>query len=266
MNLKHRVRDFLIALFSILGIVFMYRMYIKRTGPLVRIVVFHDVADSVWFEKILAVISKKYNLITPEQFHAQEFDLQKINVLLTFDDGYQSWIDVCLPLLQKYTAKGIFFINSGLLDIRSDRQKVSDFMQKQLLISPKNPLDWEGARQLITEGHTLGGHTVTHPNLAVLHTDEASLEIIEDKQRIESMLDIEITDFAYPFGRRNNYTKETFDEVSKAGYTFVYTADTGFVKIDQHQHINRVCLEKNQSMKSVHHWIEGGYDVLQQVT
>lgn len=262
MNLKHRVRDFLIALFSILGIVFAYRLYMKRTGPLVRIVVFHDVQDTAWFEEVIKMLNKKYHLITPQEFRDKAFDRKNINVLLTFDDGYQSWVEVCAPILKKYTAKAIFFINSGLLDVSNDSLKVSEFMHNQLLISPKKPLTWDMAVELVAEGHTIGGHTVTHPNLALLQSIDTEVEIATDKQRIEQVLGVQLLDFAYPFGRQNNYTSQTFDATLKAGYTFVYTATTGFVDVQNSKNIKRVCLEKNQPLQSVCSWIEGGYDVL----
>jgi len=212
------------------------------------------------------MVTDEFNLITPAQFHCKEFDTNKINVLLTFDDGYQSWVDVCLPIMGEYNAKGIFFINSGLLDVAYDAAAVEKYIHERLLLSNvRQPLTWEGTKALVSAGQTIGGHTVTHPNLAKLDTKEIKTEIEDDKKRIEIILDITLIDFAYPFGRKNNYTVDIFGATMKAGYTFVYTADTGFVKEFGNSNISRVCLEKNQSLQSINLCINGGYDVLKSV-
>ena len=103
--MKKLFRDYLIFLFSIIGIVFLYTTYMRIKGPLVRIIAFHYVSNITWFEKVIVMLVSQYNVITPQQFIAREFDAKKINVLITFDDGYQSWIDVCVPVLKKYNLK-----------------------------------------------------------------------------------------------------------------------------------------------------------------
>ena len=208
--MKHKLRDIIVILIDTFGISFLYRQYIRTKSPLVRVIAFHDVADSVWFEEVLTMLITHFNVITPAQFERSEFDHQKINVLLTFDDGYQSWIDNCLPILETYTLKGLFFINSGLLDI-AENDDTADFIKQRLYISPKEPLTWTGARELIAKGHSVGGHTVTHPHVASLSEPETRKEIVEDKQRIESMLNHTVTHFAYPFGREEDFSEKIIE-------------------------------------------------------
>ena len=259
--MKHFIRDGIIFCIDTLAMSVLYRKQVKKISPLVRVVVFHDVADGVWFERVIEMLSKKFHFITPLQFETQAFNTEKINILITFDDGYQSWVDVCLPVLSKHNLKGLFFINSGLLESTQDNRKVATFMKERLYITPKKSLTWEGAQQLLKEGHTIGGHTISHPNLAVL--DEASIEseVLEDKKRIEAKLGVQLAHFAYPFGTHKHWNKNVLRFVIKAGYTFVYTTKAGFVEKSSQQCIPRICLEKNQSTSSVARWINGGYDL-----
>ena len=208
---------------------------------------------------------KKYNVITPLQFHLKAFDPLRINVLLTFDDGYQTWIDNCLPVLEAYDRKGLFFINSGLLDSAENNKVVSTYMKENLRIRPKQPLTWNGAELLVDKGHSIGGHSVSHKNLAAVDDATLLLEITEDKKRIELMLGVTLSDFAYPFGRKKNWNDDVQSEVVRASYTHIYTADTGFVDMAQPYSINRVCIEKNQSILSIRWWIEGGYDIFKHI-
>ncbi len=258
--MKHKVRDLIILCISLSGVSYLYRVYLRRYGPLVRILCFHDVADKDWFEQVIEMISKNYHLITPEDFKTKEFATDKINILLTFDDGYQSWIDNCLPVLEKYQAKGIFFINSGLLDIAHDVNEVEKYMKERLLILPKKALTWSGAKQLIEAGHTIGGHTVSHPNLASLSLGEAKEEITSDKTRIESVLGLVIDNFAYPFGTKSHTTEDLIN-FTETLYSYQYSAMTGFVEDSRDKLIPRTLMEKNQFLSRIKSWICGSYDV-----
>jgi len=260
--MKHKLRDIMVQLIDTSGISFLYRWYVRKKGPLVRVIAFHDVADAMWFEEVVTMLTTHYNVITPAQFERSEFDHQKINVLLTFDDGYQSWIDNCLPILETYKLKGLFFINSGLLDI-AENADTADFIQKRLYISPKEPLTWTGTQELIVKGHSLGGHTVTHPHVALLEEMEIRTEVVDDKQRIESMLGITLSHFAYPFGRKQDFSAKTIELVKEAGYTYQYSAITGFAGIQKQGILPRTLVEKDQQIRLLRRWIDGAYDVVE---
>lgn len=261
--MKHTLRNFIIWLIESIGISFLYRAYQRKKGSLVRILAFHDVQDGVWFEAVLNMLAANYTVITPAQFHAKEFDSEKINILLTFDDGYQSWVDVCAPALKARNLKALFFINSGLLDIASDPTSVTTYMRERLFLTPKAPLTWDSAKALLTEGHTIGGHSVGHYNLAVLDQSMLEREIKDDKKRIEEQLGCTPTDFAYPFGRSNNYNPNVFGVVKQAGYTWQCSAVSSFVtgaKVTP-----RTLVEKLQPLQSLGCWIEGAYDILEKL-
>lgn len=260
-KIKHSFRDVLIFFISISGIAYLYRNTQRKNGPLVRVLCFHDVPDRSWFASVLSMLLENCNVVTPEQFHNGAFEAGKINILLTFDDGYQSWVDICLPELQQKGVKGLFFINSGLLDIADNKQMVERFMQEKLLITPKEPLTWRGAQTLLDAGHTIGGHTVNHARLSQINTESVFEEVHKDKKRIEEKLGITLKDFAYPFGTKQDYSKKTMQEVTKAGYTSQYSAVSGFYQQSK-TIIPRMLLEEKQSLKLVQLWIEGGYDVL----
>lgn len=265
--MKHLLRDICIFLASILGIVFLYRWMERKKGPLVRIVVFHDVADGAWFASVISMLASRYHLITPQDFHARVFDPKKINVLLTFDDGYRSWIDIVLPILERTTLKGLFFVNSGLLDVAHDPTLSETYMKERLLISPKTPLSYEDARELALKGHTLGGHSATHKNLTELDERELIFELQSDKEKLEKELGVTLQDFAYPFGTGRHYDARVTAGVHQAGYAYAYTAESGFANENAivEGRIPRVCLEKNQGSASVRRWVEGGYDIFSRI-
>jgi peptidoglycan/xylan/chitin deacetylase (PgdA/CDA1 family) len=259
--MKHFIRDTFVFVVNLFGVSFLYRFILRKKGPLVRVICFHDVADRKWFEKIVAMLVEEYHIITPAEFKAQAFDEAKINILLTFDDGYQTWIDTCLPLLEKFQLKGIFFVNSGLLDSAHNEQKVAEFFKSRVLISQKKPLTWDGAKMLVRAGHTIGGHTINHVNLASFEREQAYTEIYEDKKRHEEMLGVSLKEFAFPFGTKKHFTQHTIEEAVNSGYDMCFSAITGFYHpTTKLALVPRTLLENNQSPVSVKSWIEGGFD------
>src|SRR3989344_3576678 len=148
MHIGKYIRDFLINAITFFGTSERYRNRVRKNGPLVRVLVFHDVQDAMWFSEIIVFLKTMYHLITPDDFVAKRFDEKKINVLLTFDDGYESWMSVCLPVLTTHNVRGLFFVNSGLLDVHDNAEKQARYVKKRLLLFPRKTLSWDGALEL----------------------------------------------------------------------------------------------------------------------
>lgn len=261
-NMKHTFRNVVVASLVYLGVATLYRWYVSRNGPLVRVLCFHDVPDAVWFRSVLKLIVDEFRLITPKQFHAKDFDGTKINILLTFDDGYKSWVDVCLPILEAFEAKGIFFINSGLLNVAHDEAQAEVYMHQRLLLShAREPLSWGGAERLVKAGQTIGGHTVNHVRASSTSPEVWADEVIRDRADLESKLRVHLDNFAFPFGRQRDMTASTQEIVTKNGYSTSYSAETGFYT-PRDILVPRTLLTPGQSVRQVRAWVLGGYDVL----
>lgn len=259
-TLKHNVRDFLISLISVLGLPAIYRWLVSRKRPLVRVLCFHDVTDKEWFLELVEALKRNYRIVTPEQFSVKDFTSDKINLLLTFDDGYESWISTVLPTLRQFGVKGVFFISSGLLDAKESGADREFFKKRLLLDQPRIALSWGGAKEIVAEGHMIGGHTVSHPSLAKLSKEEAGYEIFENKKILEQRLEVSLKHFAYPFGSEGDHNDVVKDIALSAGYRFIYTAEPGFCGTVQAK-IKRTLMEERQSQKSVRAFVEGAYDI-----
>jgi len=74
-------------------------------------------------------------------------------------------------------------------------------------------------KSLHQSGMEIGGHTVTHPILATLNTQDAEKEIVDNKAELERLLERRIDFFAYPNGMpEQDYLKEHISIVKDAGY------------------------------------------------
>jgi len=210
---------------------------------------------------MIAALKEVYNVITPKDFHVGILDAKKINILVTFDDGYQSWVDVALPILQKYDVRGIFFINSGLVDVADNQSAVDSFMKEKLLITPKRALSWKGVQALVNGGQSIGGHARTHTNLTTLEENELEREIRDDKRVLEGQVSQVLSDFAYPFGTLHYLNAEVVLAVKHAGYKRAYTATSQFVPQGETFMIPRMCIETGLTPKQLRRWVEGSYDL-----
>ena len=261
MNIRHKVRDMIITALDLLGIAAVYRMWRKRDGSLTRIVVFHDVPDRVWFASMVETLVRETRVLTPEEFRTGVRDHERINTLITFDDGYESWVDTVLPVLHEHHIKALFFVNSGLVECASDERTAAVYMREQLSVSPKPALDVEGLQTISHAGHTIGGHTRMHFDLTTLGGDMRTSEILADKHVLEDVCGTAVTDFAYPFGTNQHLNDMVVDAVKDAGYTHAYTAISDFVHGDEKFHTPRMCIETDTTPRQIRRWIFGAYDL-----
>jgi peptidoglycan/xylan/chitin deacetylase (PgdA/CDA1 family) len=65
-------------------------------------------------------------------------------------------------------------------------------------------MSWSDLRNAIARGFSVGSHTVTHSNLAILPLEEARNEIASSKKTIEQQLAVECRHFCYPYGAHND--------------------------------------------------------------
>lgn len=266
MKVSSHIREVIIQISSYLGIVRLCRIKARKHGPLVRVLVFHDVKDGEWFENIIKSIRHTYNLISYDDFRTGRFDTEKINVLITFDDGYISWMNTCLPTLRKYGVEAVFFVNSGLINLSHDTEAQGRYVREKLLLSPRQTLSWDGVRKLKEEGHTIGGHTVHHEHLSLLSSEAQVEEIVNDKKIIEQEIGEPINVFAYPFGNVKDYTEVTILAVRTASYSHAFTTAGEFAHPGNNPYaVSRMCVEDNQTFSSLSRWIDGGYDVYRSV-
>lgn len=65
----------------------------------------------------------------------------------------------------------------------------------------------------------VGAHTMTHSVLSELTEEEQRFEIQKSKSYLETIIKQPVISFSYPFGTRNDYTKETVDIVRQLNFT-----------------------------------------------
>lgn len=80
-------------------------------------------------------------------------------------------------------------------------------------------MDWDQVRALRKAGHTIGAHTLSHPNVAQVSKSEAQNEIVGSKKKIEEEVGEPIYHFSYPHPALNpQWSRQTLEITREAGF------------------------------------------------
>lgn len=169
------------------------------------ILVYHSIGDPTRFGNIsverfrrdLTFLTARYDVVDLPDVLKQG---RKKRVALTFDDGFSNFYDHAVPLLREFDCPATVFVSSEFVgdanpDLLSDRHQILQNTSPVMLTETQ-------LRELVADPLiSVGNHTKTHPLLSEL-TDESSRreEIVGGKTALESMLDVEIDRFCYPYG------------------------------------------------------------------
>ncbi|MFN8943307.1 MAG: polysaccharide deacetylase family protein [Pseudobdellovibrionaceae bacterium] len=149
-------------------------------------------------------------------------------MMITFDDGYLNNLEIALPLLEKYQMKATVFllannqISTNQWDASSEEKHFELMTPAHRLLFSKHPLI------------EIGSHGFSHRPLDEIQSAEDRFaELKNSKLSLEKELGINITAFAYTYGRR---TSDASSLASKAGYEFAVNTDTGGLTIEDDPH------------------------------
>jgi peptidoglycan/xylan/chitin deacetylase (PgdA/CDA1 family) len=133
-----------------------------------------------------------------------------------------------------------------------------DSTQQRLETEPLRPsqrlmLTWDEVRELKRNGHTIGSHTMSHPNMAYISEQEARTELLEARRRLEQELTAPVVHFAYPCpALQPHWVERTVCATRETGYQTAVTTNKGSVK----RHDNPLALRRIRPTKTVDglHW------------
>jgi len=202
----------------------------RRNKGLTRILVFHHLDEPARFERMLQKISKRYNVISFEQYLKNQISTEKINVILSFDDGYESWFNNGSNIFTKFNVKPILSINSDFIDM--DIHESKNYCVDNINTWPEKALTWEEVLKLYNSGAYICGHSHEHVDLTSDNVDRGKKTdfVHKDKELIEDIIKNKIYSFTYPYGR---YDTESFSILKECGYKYGFTSDSGFLHSNQ---------------------------------
>jgi peptidoglycan/xylan/chitin deacetylase (PgdA/CDA1 family) len=144
--------------------------------------------------------------------------LPERSVLITFDDGYRSNLDVAVPVLQKFNYPAVVFVPTHFIG-------GYNAFDADISYEPKEAIcNWKELKELDKNGISMQSHGVMHRHFSQLTKDEIRTEIVKSKADLENKLGKAIDVFSYPYGDKGLDTNETDIILKDAGYkaAFLY--------------------------------------------
>lgn len=124
----------------------------------------------------------------------------KNRIVLTFDQGYENgYTAQILDTLKEKNVSAIFFLTG-------------DYAKKETAL----------VERMITEGHMIGNHGMTHASLPTLTQAEAKAELMDLHQYVLDTYDYEMQYFRCPCGE---YSEEALETVQSCGYRTIFWSD-----------------------------------------
>lgn len=257
MFIKNKIRNALIIAFYFTGIPYLrFLSFRRRNIPLVRIICWHKVKGREQFEKKIRFLLKKFSIISVEDYFEQKsLRNDRINLVLSFDDGYKSWMENVLPVLEKYRLPALFFISSGYVNRSPEEERE---LIKKFRVSWARGLSKEEVKTLAENiRFAVGGHSRFHEDMANLEEEELEKEVLEDKRALESWTGREIKYFAVPFGHRMNLNEKIFQY-----YPWIFSIIPGFNRTPEPgKIIHRDSIDFKFSNLLFKSWLYGSYDL-----
>lgn len=115
-------------------------------------------------------------------------------VVLTFDDGYEDFHSVALPLLERHGFPATVFVTTGWV-----RDAGADAAGQPL----DRMLSWGQVAEAAAAGMEVGAHSHSHPQLDQLAQSALLQELRTSKALLEDLLGHPVRSLAYPYGYSN---------------------------------------------------------------
>lgn len=124
-------------------------------------------------------------------------DTSKNVIYLTMDEGYPNdTTATILDTLKEKNVKALFFLTKEFVEGRPDI-----------------------VQRMIDEGHMLGDHTCTHPDMTTLSLDDATSQIMDLYNEVNDQFGYQMRLFRFPYGA---YSSQTLGLANNLGFKVVF--------------------------------------------
>lgn len=218
--LGNGLAEFISSIVNVNRLLIVYYHRVLPKEKMKNLAVNDNFIDTETFKKQLELFSRKYRCVTNLDI-AESIEngsrLDPRSVCITFDDGFADNYKYVFPLLEKYGLKAVFYIASSRIRFNETNK---EFMSLEEL------------KELVSHGHSIGAHTISHRILSRLSPEEVETEIVGSKRELEEKLNIRVVSFAYPHGKAGDIPTAICEPIlKKHGFSMAVTTLGGFAPL-----------------------------------
>jgi peptidoglycan/xylan/chitin deacetylase (PgdA/CDA1 family) len=126
---------------------------------------------------------------------------------LTFDDGYENFLQDALPTLERFGFSATVFVVGGMLG----GENIWDKLPRMRLLGA------EGVREAAERGIEIGSHGMGHLRMSGLQPEQLEREVVESRRVLGKVSGQAVQGFCYPYG---NLDQAAVQAVRRADYTY----------------------------------------------
>jgi peptidoglycan/xylan/chitin deacetylase (PgdA/CDA1 family) len=200
---------------------------------LVPILVYHNIAPQAKGRLIMAqksfeeqmryLKSQGFRVVSLKElleFFSLQRQLPRKSLVLTFDDGYKSFLQYAYPILKELGFTATLFVYTDYIGTGG------------------NALNWADLKKLAAEGFQIEGHSKSHGDLrratgesAQEYARRLSIELNQPREQFLKNLGSYPVTLAYPFGRQDDSVVQKTKETGYlAGFTVRRQGNPSFVE------------------------------------
>lgn len=168
-------------------------------------------------------------------------------VLITFDDGYKSTLEIALPILQKFSYPAIVFVPTAFVGSYNA-------FDADIFYEPKEDIcTWEELLELEQSGISIQSHSVNHSHFSKLTQHELIQEIKLSKKILEAKLNKQVELFSFPYGDNGMDASTTDAILMENGYraAFLFAGQAICTPVENNFRIPRVAIGPDSDLKSL---------------
>jgi peptidoglycan/xylan/chitin deacetylase (PgdA/CDA1 family) len=177
------------------------------------------------FETQLRYLNRHYNIIGIDQGGQwRGYRSDKVNVLISFDDGFINNLEVALPILRRHAVPAVFFLVADCVATGAPPRFADRYLKSGGDPASLVTIDKEGAAALIEAGMTVGSHSLRHDDFSKMSDDEALADATSARARLEELCRVPVGNFAFPWGLHRREQKGVLADT----YRRIFLTEHGF--------------------------------------
>lgn len=182
-----------------------------------------DTNRLLWYDKLSWILYKTVSI--PDMATLVKYDIGP-EITSEIKRFFTSSFSACLNILHSLIARLKTFPSKSREDLLNRLAKAC-----KIKVWPgdgeRAMLSWEEIKEMSRYGISFGSHTKSHPVLSSISASDAQKEIVESKRVIEDKIQKPVTTFAYPYGRKKDYTDNIIKILVDEGFEYACSATEG---------------------------------------